>query len=224
MPIEDTDDKVRRNVVVASALTLLGVFLELPLSAIGDRLLGSSASAPLDARRIWIVVLLLLLYVGWRYWFSDTRLTSWAFAKIELELFRKNLARRVVQRAARRFTRTGRDSPTFADVLSKRCKARSAEFATINGGRPTLIFKSFQQPDWTVGRADADVEYGASPGTDTALNEQFHFSLPKWTRRRVRAVSLCALLVISKTCTGLFVPVALWIPALGVAVYKIYSS
>lgn len=71
--MDDEDSKVRRNLVVASALVLLLVWLKLPLADVAERLLGTKSSATLqiDAARVWSAVVVVLVYFALRFGFSE---------------------------------------------------------------------------------------------------------------------------------------------------------
>lgn len=67
----DDDDKARRNLVAFSALVLAGAWLKLPPGGVVLRLLGADVAAQLDLGRVWSLVLVVLVYLGHRYVFSE---------------------------------------------------------------------------------------------------------------------------------------------------------
>ncbi|VTU30584.1 hypothetical protein H6CHR_03428 [Variovorax sp. PBL-H6] len=67
----DDGDKVRRNLVVASSITMLLAWLQVPLVSVVDRLFGTKAEgySP-TAWRVWVAVLAVLMYLALRFRFS----------------------------------------------------------------------------------------------------------------------------------------------------------
>lgn len=70
--VDDEDGKVRRNLVVGSAVLLLGTWLEVPAKVVADRLAGSSLDGHLSAGRLWFAVIVVLVYMALRYKFCGT--------------------------------------------------------------------------------------------------------------------------------------------------------
>jgi hypothetical protein len=68
----DDDDKIRRNLVVTSSITILLAWLQVPLAAVANRLFGTSADnfAP-AAWRVWFAAIAVLLYLSLRFRFSE---------------------------------------------------------------------------------------------------------------------------------------------------------
>lgn len=73
MAVVDDDEKIRRNIVVASAAVILASWLRLPLTDIGERFLSVKASCEavgVSEFRVWAAVLAILAYLGLRYFWS----------------------------------------------------------------------------------------------------------------------------------------------------------
>ena len=68
--MEDTQDKVRRNLVVFSAAIVIGWFLDLKLTAITQLFVSTSDLINADARKLWIVTFAVLVYLFLRYKFD----------------------------------------------------------------------------------------------------------------------------------------------------------
>jgi hypothetical protein len=70
--MEDGDDKIRRNVVVASAIVLLVAWLDLPVQGLAEKLFSvkSDEASKIALWKVWSAVLALILYLGLRYRFS----------------------------------------------------------------------------------------------------------------------------------------------------------
>lgn len=67
---DDEDSKTRRNLLAASTIILLLSWLDLPVSAVADRLFGTSVKDPafkVDEWRIWTAAFVMLLYFAWRF-------------------------------------------------------------------------------------------------------------------------------------------------------------
>lgn len=67
--MEDTQDKVRRNLVVFIAAIVIGWFLDLKLTTI-TKLFVAADIDNVNAGRLWVVTLVVLIYLFLRYRFD----------------------------------------------------------------------------------------------------------------------------------------------------------
>lgn len=75
MPVDDTDDKVRRNLVVFSALIVASAWLGHPELWLVTKLLTPEAAPP-PAWKVSSLALAILIYLFARYWFSAAHSTA----------------------------------------------------------------------------------------------------------------------------------------------------
>jgi hypothetical protein len=86
----DDDDKVRRNLMVASVLVLLYFWLDVPRDVITERLLGSSANVQLSQWRVWAVITAVIAYQLHRFWSVSGESDEWKRASGLLDSLRSN--------------------------------------------------------------------------------------------------------------------------------------
>ena len=125
---DDEDDKVRRNLVAASFLTILAAWLDIPLAKLAFKLLENDAGPVLEWK-LWVVVLTVFAYLLIRYRFSRE---GFAYVQSVRDEFRKNLFLKsgwFVDRNLQKFARTGVEHPIFHGELSKRLLDTSEAFS-----------------------------------------------------------------------------------------------
>lgn len=76
MDIDDSADKIRRNLLVFSAAILGTLFLQ-PKLAKNGQVLGFIDTKDIDPFRMWCVLTAVLSYLTYRYWVSDARREAW---------------------------------------------------------------------------------------------------------------------------------------------------
>lgn len=151
----DDDDKVRRNLVVASSIILLAAWLGMPLAAVAERMLGISAGSPatfsLSPNRFWSATLFVILYFFLRYRFSsEARRAVRAFRR-ERQLIFKHRASNFLAKLVATFSRTGKDSGVFNNKLADTVTQCVEEMARNTGptdrelppwGKPKVVVDS----------------------------------------------------------------------------------
>ncbi|HEY5581239.1 MAG TPA: hypothetical protein VIK56_08755 [Rhodoferax sp.] len=137
----DDDEKVRRNLVVVSAVILVSAWLDIPFSALIEKLVGQKYPSP-DIFRIWILGFAVMIYTGVRYRFSSEGAQYSSEIQGELQRMREALTYVEVQKQADAYSKTGREPTVFGGKLSEFAETRRAE--TDNGselgdwGRPQM--------------------------------------------------------------------------------------
>lgn len=74
--IDDSEDKLRRNLVVFAA-AILGTMILQPKLAHNGQILGFIETKDVDPFRMWAVIAAILLYLIYRYWHSKARVDAW---------------------------------------------------------------------------------------------------------------------------------------------------
>ena len=116
--IEDEDTKIRRNLVVVSAVIVVSAWLEIPFSSLLSKFLDSEAAPP-EVYKFWTVGFAMMIYFGLRYTFSKEGGDYKSSIEKELLYFRDQKAHLLLQRQTRKFTRTGKDPQAFSEKLSE---------------------------------------------------------------------------------------------------------
>lgn len=79
----DDDDKVRRNLIVVSFAVVLYFWLELPDTLIARKLIGDEAT--LSGWKVWLVLVVVILYLLLRFFSATTLSKEWAAAAAQLQ-------------------------------------------------------------------------------------------------------------------------------------------
>ena len=138
--MDDTDDKVRRNLVAVSAAILAIGVLELPLPLLVARLFeGSAAAFKPSAFRLWLLTFLALAYLQLRFHFATTTtevrksLRESHAAQVRVQ------AQALIRRKALSFSKGGRDAKLFRDVLARVVNDRVTFYVKNGGATPRSI-------------------------------------------------------------------------------------
>jgi len=115
--MEDTQDKVRRNLVVFSAAIVIGWFLDLKLTAI-TKLFVAADIDNVNTGRLWIVILATLIYLFLRYWFDSPTKSQIDSLINELKVQKIKYLNTYLLGEVNQINRTGRFSPIFSATLS----------------------------------------------------------------------------------------------------------
>lgn len=214
--MDDTDDKARRNLVIAAGVICMSALAGLPLEVIVDRVLGIGHDAYKGLRvspmRLWACVTLVLAYLATRYRFADETTTQLANAKLEWGSLLAQGCEREVLAALRRLSRTGADSPIFRDRMAE-VQATAPE--GLARGRVSNI--SFEHKGRYVGRA----QWTSGDGLGHTAGHRRAFHITGWRRARVRVNAAGFLLIHSRTALQVVIPSVLAGVACLVAVWNI---
>lgn len=141
---EETDGKIRRNLVVASTLILLLTWLEIPLPTITEKLISSTKALPLNPFKVWSACFLVLLYLALRYRFSG-----------EWELFAKSYSGeawhkrnlyilQIVAKGLKRYHEGGAEAPIFSGALSSAMHEENTKM--LRGSDKTSLHRPLGHP------------------------------------------------------------------------------
>jgi len=164
----DEDDKIRRNLVVASVAVVLVWWLDVPLSLILAKFGDTGRPLPFVAWRVWAAVLVILLYLILRYRFAPDTTEAIRMLR-ENWRHRRNLeTQALLRRQLARFTKTGADSSVFAARLPQLVENYAREVAghrnqqLLEVPRPTLTIFSFKAGDDWGGRIEIQMRWAAA--------------------------------------------------------------
>jgi hypothetical protein len=221
--MEDTGEKIRRNLVVFSALILLAAWMRVPLAAVADKaLIGLHA----DNNRAWIAVVVVHIYLMWRYRFAHETVEATKALAREHWVQQRRYVDRILKHEAELFVRTGAPSAVLGDALIT--FVASHFFPRQSGERVDLTYLSVrvQVRDDAVpgysGSGMARVVASSNNWKDREVGEVLYsISSPSWFEAFVLG-GLRALFY-SHSSAELLFPVTLGIVALGVAVAKAFG-
>lgn len=225
--MDDEDSKVRRNLVAASTLVLVTAWLDVPLPALGEKLIGlraDSACAVLEPWRVWSAVLAVLMYLGLRYRFAEgsTRVLSDIRQEWRANVEEKTKA--VLNRHLVRYSRTGRDSPLFpnsleavAKVLIDRGRSQHADRVPV---QPSLKVDSFTLIN--VWSGSLRLAYEWHPDSTSLLigNTDSDYVVKGWRKLWFGLTALVNAGTYSRASIQSLVPVVLWFCAVATVIWK----
>lgn len=216
--MDDTDDKARRNLVVAAGVICLCAAVGLPLEVVVDRLLGvghdSYKGLKVSPVRLWLCVLVVLAYLATRYRFADETTTQIANAKLEWGSLLAQGCEREVRAALRRLSRTGADSPVFKERMSA-VQAKAVE----GPGRNRVTTITFEHVGPYIGRVG--VGWRSEDDKRGTSGMRHDFELTGWRRARVQVNAAGFYLFYSRTALQVVIPSTLAASACAVAVWNV---
>jgi len=227
----DDDDKVRRNLVVASSVTVLLAWLEVPLVAVADRLFGTKADgyAP-SGWRVWLGALAVLLYLGLRFRFSheveqgikDLQEASQIRYRI---LYLRNLRDLEVQ------IKKGDLPPgPFRDEVEGQIQ-QGRRYPHMAKGhddlRPRIKFDTLNSED--IGAAKVQIPVTLMwdiPGQfePNVMHSTLEYEIPHGTSRRLRRRAFVYALIYSRGSMVLLWPIGLAGLAAGILMWKLWQE
>lgn len=134
--IDDTEDKLRRNLIMASGTILAAAWLRLPLPSLFSALTTPPAVDPAFVHRMWAAAFAIILYLLGRYHFSKERLTSW-------KSFREDHERRYLYMMGL-YVRRAR---VRTQNQTQREREKEARQAALKEGKPPPIFRRYETKD-----------------------------------------------------------------------------
>jgi hypothetical protein len=234
----DDDDKVRRNFVAASSVVIALQWFGIHLPALVSRMLSPQAATPpqaappltLPSDRLWAAVLVVLLYLAWRFWHSEDVATGRKAFREKRTLGDEKLVKQILEAAVERFARTGKESSLFVRPI---LEARNAEYLRElseelklpqDAVDTSLEVGRYEYLDRWQGSVILNMAITANSGASTRTARrgnklQFQFKvLQRW---RVTAQSWLAAFFFGDTAVKLGVPAVLGLVAITLAALKL---
>jgi hypothetical protein len=219
MDVDDEDDKIRRNLVVVSGGVLLGFIAGLPEGALIERVLG--AKDALNPARFWLAVLLVVLYLSYRYRFSRDWGNGWSRFNSEREDRAQWSIQSSVHVAVARFCRGQRPSIKFAPALD----SLRRELADAHASRSEVDFAgSWKTYDATGGSGSTivSVKWLVDGSTVQSRTVEFEYQLTKWQLSRHRILAFGRTVLFSEPTAAHLMPVLFSVLAIGVVIWRIW--
>jgi hypothetical protein len=216
---EDSDDKIRRNLIVVSTAVLLGGWLELPATSVMKRVLGDDIATTVQAWRLWVAVLVVLTYLVLRYKFSHGANHAVQDAKGELQGFRLAGMNAVLDRQMKHYTMTGVEPPAFRGAFSSYVKSRVGAYQ----GRPEISVTKVTHHVIGKGEVELSLEW-PSQGSANESDRPLGFELSWREKATANTRSVLRLFCYSDASTSFLVPVALAALALAISLWRLFQS
>jgi hypothetical protein len=239
--MDDTQDKVRRNLVVFSAAIVIGWFLDLKLADIAKMLVSTNITN-VNAGRLWIVILAVLIYLILRYRFDNYTDSQIASLFSEMKAQRNNYLFKYLLRKINRINQTGKFSPIFNTSLAETVNRGNEELEKQHSQSISFRLHIFnpwgdESPDdlnrpntmWegTIGVSEEYLREGSSHSLVTSSGQRHDFSILLSGRAWIKTHSFIHVVSYSKSAGDLIVPKILASLAFLAATCKlivIYSS
>ncbi|QNK66074.1 hypothetical protein [Variovorax sp. PAMC26660] len=232
--IEDEDSKGRRNLVVASMVILLAVWLRAPVEGLAESLFKVKPVDPKFAFRVWLAAGAVLIYFGLRFRFSDENLKAIGPLNAEYLEVEQRVLRLWLAKKMKNYVRTQRAGSLNVNGFGMIVEAQRRGIVQSQGGQiePVLagirvakvvrsstsypangpVSLNFIQADlmlsfkWDLGQSGTGVPIG--------------FDVPLGARLRIQCNALGWLLLYSKGSMQVLLPWSLAGLALLASVYK----
>lgn len=215
--MEDTGDKIRRNLVVFSALILIAAWLRVPLSALAEKTLGGVHA---DNTRAWIVVVAVHVYLMFRYRFASETIHAANALFAEQAMLRSSRINRILSDESERFVKTGRATYALGNALPKIFPERLSRIGLQGGFADQFIWTctSMGHPAGWAGTAIVNTK---TPDGNNQMQEIVPYSIAGWRKATIAVSTWSLTLFYSHSSTELLVPVVLGTSALAIAAAKV---
>ncbi len=229
--MDDDEGKARRNLVLASTVVLLAAWLELPLPGLIEKVTSLKAGESISPARAWAAVLAVLVYLVYRYDFSEEAAKGRETLKQAWEAALADLIAGLLNRHLNRAARGGRDSPHFDHKL-REYFAHQREFGGYGKGKGSLQVPhagaaaiKMETTPWQ-GTVSVPLQGSSDAGaTRSSSGNRLPFNLSNRVGRAQVIVPAALLVALrSKATTSALAPVVLSMLAVGVAVFRLTSA
>lgn len=225
MPIDDVDDKVRRNLVVFSGLVLTAAWLGRPEMWPLSTLI--KADMPTPAWRITSLALVVLIYLVARYWFSQAHAAARHVMSVDWATNVSRVRDALIVKTLKNYHRTNKQPAFITTNLEEYLRDEWASWGGENASDRELQFISvhitpsnFWEGDVSSTRRFVD---GGKSGTANGGNTLV-FQFPPRSRARVSFTAAIYQASYSRTAVEYFVPLVLAYFALLVLLYRLSRS
>lgn len=240
---DDTEDKIRRNLVAFSSIVILGAWLDIPLKAIADKALTSGALDQVTPWRVWVAVVAVQAYLILRFRFSAETLAEARMLRRAWSLIYRGRVVAVLHRHLAAFSKSQRESPFFPNRLTDVASLEPPHVALKAGGtKESLGVPSLIATDITFldqARAPTDTDETAPPlevyrgyvnlafswpGGASRMGGSTEFQVTGWRRYALDLTTLWTLCLYSPEAMKLILPSALALVAASIALFKLVAS
>lgn len=211
MPVDDTDDKVRRNLVVFSALIVASAWLGHPELWLVTKLLTPEAAPP-PAWKVSSLALAVLIYLFARYWFSAAHMNAQATMHDEWYKNTVSIHHQILINSLKSYHKTKRQPSFIKTNLAEYAREEASIRDVSSDEKFELRFLSVQisqNSEWdgelhTTREFISRTRGGRSNGGNTIA-----YNFPERTRQIIKARATFRQVIFSKTAAEYFTPLAL---------------
>lgn len=225
--MDDTPDKLRRNVVALSAAILAVFFLNLSFKPSAS-LLGIADVGNLAAWKVWLCMSVILVYMFLRYRFDDTTEAALNSMRTEYQKFEAMVLARLGQRVAERYLLRGH-LPSWTQGLDTLNDAEWQAYGTQYGRLRRVKVDLGVRTD-SPDRFDSvficreiDAMWDQDGAWKRSISASFSFKAPTLVRVLVRCKAAWRA-IYSKGAVDVAVPFALATLAAGVCLFQLIMA
>jgi hypothetical protein len=226
---EDTDAKIRRNIVVASGLIVLLAWLDLSLPGVTTKLLEGQSQLPLSPFRLWVACFAILVYLALRYRFSSEWIAFDRTLVVPASALRNQYVQKLLQQQLHKYHRTGSNPSIFFYKLKEAAERQTEEMRKNSDRtdlpRPRITIDIFN-PGREIWEGDVQVAMTWVTGASRMANsgERILYAVGGWRRWWIEAKSYTIVAIYSETSVRHLVPVALCISAFAIVGRQIWRA
>jgi hypothetical protein len=225
--IQDDNDKVRRNLVVASSAIIIFAWLGLNETILFERLFGNQVTT--ISWRVSILSIAILAYLSLRYRFADSTIKDYGRLIGEwCEILANNTDRRI-HSIFKKFSRTQKDVAIFSPKLSDYVNDQISDTAFGEKRDWHLIslqHTSIQPKDTWSGELGMAIDLGDNDGYSSKRvgGNKVEYSFEGYERYRLITVSLLRLVTYTKGAIDFIAPILLALLAFIVLIIRLVND
>lgn len=224
--MDDSDDKIRRNLVAASAAIIFTWFLDLKLAG-KVNLFGIVETASVQPRNFWICVTAILVYLMLRFRFDkqtsqltpvfqhDVRMQHWLITRNMLKRLFMQLdsARNLPKGGSLELGPSSRETTNLQHLLDGNFKGISS--FEVHSTTPFSLWRGH-------GEFHASFRAPRANGTGSEqYNEHMEYRMSRWLTASVAVQLIIRIWLYSPVAMTFMVPITLSCAALGICLWKV---
>lgn len=224
--MDDSQDKVRRNIVVAAALIILIQYLQIQIAP------GANVSifkiTKVSEFRLWMLALIVLVYLFQRYWFDKNTKDQKNDARKEFFDFRDALIQKKLESDAQRYVCNGQRPKLFTDLSEVLAKFQTPNYSPATFDHIKVEVHNYGARRWMLKGSKARVVISRIKNGEelSKISSDWdrQYRLPPWN---VVEISFCPILrmcLFSKSAVDFVVPIYLSIGAFGVCLFRLWRA
>lgn len=225
--MDDTQEKIRRNVVTLSAAIVAIFFID---PAIKDQvsLLGIAHLEKINPTKLWVCVTVALFYLGLRYRFGDQTLQQLSLMREEYLRFRRKRMELKLTAEMRDFLRFGAKPKLIADPQSYANELIEAAAVPPNSKIKSIkIIADRLYGEWPFSRGDVgftvDIEWGDGRTFVRDKGRDCRYQIPIHSRIGINVFAFLRLAIYSKSGVDVLAPIVLVCIAMALCVWKLIA-
>lgn len=222
--IDDDNDKVRRNLVVASSIVITFAWLGVGEIVLIQKLIGHEVA--LLNWKVSVLFIAILTYLSLRYRFADSTIREYGRLIGEWNAIVANNVDKRIHQLFRIFTKTPQDTVLFSPKLSDYVNSQIAD--TAFGEKKdwhlvSLQHTSIQPKDMWSGELNMAIELMSADGYTSSRTggNNIEYSFTGFERYRVLVISLIRLMTYTKGAIDFIAPISLTTFAFIILIFRL---